>query len=116
MLTPEAPKMSSVDHSSNQGTTAREAREKFNNVLEQIIKDDTTQLENKDIALAIQKALQRLKTEFSALVEQGANASPSQVFVVVMIAKETEDEVQESKAKVSRHDGGNFGGHQKTSR
>jgi hypothetical protein len=48
--------------------------------------------------------VERVKQEFNGLIEQGANASPSEILVVVMVSKDPEDKIQESKAKASDAD------------
>src|ERR1700730_10595093 len=85
------------------GKNAREARDRVNGSLDQV-EELLRRLEDKDIRSDVTEAVERVKREFNVLIEQGANASPSEILVVVMISKDPEDKVQESKAKASGAD------------
>ena len=49
-------------------------------------------------------SVERVRREFGTLVMQGAGAPPSQVLFVVLISKESEDEIQASKAEAGDAD------------
>ena len=80
-----------------------EAQDRFNKPLREV-KKLLPKLTDKKIEAAVKSAVNRWEYEFGALVEQGADASPSQVLVVVLISKEPEDEVQASEAEASEAD------------
>jgi hypothetical protein len=82
---------------------ARGAQDRVDRSLGQV-EELLGRLKDKDVSSDVAAAVKRVREEFDALIEQGANASPSEILVVVMISKEPEDKVQESKAKVSDAD------------
>jgi hypothetical protein len=82
---------------------AREAQDRFKKPLGEV-KELLPKLTDKKIEAAVKSAVNRWEHEFDALVEQGTDASPSQVLVVVIISKEPEDEVQASEAQASEED------------
>jgi hypothetical protein len=93
-----------VPSSFDQGRVAREARDRFNKPLREVKETLLPQLAARNIKEAVKSAIDRWEHEFDALVAQGADASPSQVLVVVLISKDPEDEVQAAKADASDAD------------
>ena len=80
---------------------ANEAQEQYNEILNEV-EGKLPEFHSEEIKAAARKVIDTCRREFNAFIAQGANASPSQALVLVMITKGAEDEIQASEAKGGR--------------
>jgi hypothetical protein len=88
----------------DQDRIAREAQGRFNKSLDELEETFLPKLRDEKIKVVVAGAVERVRGELNTLVIQGVNASPSQVLFVVLISKESEDEIQASIAEASDDD------------
>ena len=89
-------------HGSGPADIAREAQERFDKLLD--ISVQLSQLENGEISAEVRAQTDRLTREFDVLVGQGANASPNQVLVSVLLYAESENVIEAAGAEASEAD------------
>jgi hypothetical protein len=87
----------------DQGRNVRKAQSRFNKSLDELEKA-LPDLSDEKIEGVVRGAVERVRHELEMLVMQGAGATPSQVLFVVLISKESEDEIQASEDGASDKD------------
>lgn len=100
---PEVPQPADT-HGFDPRRNAYKAQKLYNKILDEIASTLISQLHSEETKKAARKVIKTCKREFNAFVAQGADASPSQALVLVMITKGAEDEIQASEAEAGDAD------------